>query len=103
LQGIEVENIQGTQTGTSHMDRNVDAIAAAYIHSAQGDCLKALQLAIADALADLLEAERRTLHADRLISHGYARGEFGLGRSEEQRQRLASWRDVAHVSPDQAG
>ncbi len=69
------------------MDRNVDAIAAAYIHSAQGDCLKALQLAIADALADLLEAERRTLHAARLVSHGYARGEFGLGRSEKQRQR----------------
>lgn len=49
-------------------------IAAAYVAEASGDVALALQRAIADALADLIEAERRTLVRDRLVSRGYVRG-----------------------------
>ncbi|GJD48923.1 hypothetical protein OPKNFCMD_1649 [Methylobacterium crusticola] len=51
----------------------VEAIAAAYLTAAQGDSGIALRQAIADALADLGEAERRTRQRDRLISRGYVR------------------------------
>ena len=81
------------------MDRNVDAIAAAYIRTARGDCKEALRLAIADALAVLLEAERRSLRAARLISHGYARGDFGLERPRKQRSHLIVPDDSAEASP----
>jgi hypothetical protein len=66
------------------MDRNVEAIAASYISAAEGDRDRALRLAISDALADLLEAERRTVNAVRLISRGYARGNFGFSRGSGQ-------------------
>ena len=56
----------------------VDRILMAYVTAARGNCAAALRLAIADALADLGEAERRTLRRDRLISRGYVRG--GLER-----------------------
>ena len=52
----------------------VEAIAAAYVHEAGGDPEEALRAAIADALADLTEWERRTRRAERLVSRGYARG-----------------------------
>jgi hypothetical protein len=51
----------------------VEDIARAYLVTAKGDAEAALHAAIADALADLCEAERRTRRQDRLISHGYVR------------------------------
>jgi hypothetical protein len=69
------------------MNRDVEAIVASYIQAAEGDHERALRLAISDALADLLEAERRTMNAARLISHGYARGNFGLMIFTEGLQR----------------
>ena len=51
----------------------VEDIARAYLIIAQGDAEAALYAAIADALADLCEAERRTRCQDRLISRGYVR------------------------------
>lgn len=58
---------------------SVEAIATAYLEQAGGDRDEALRQAIADALADLCEAERRTRQAERLISRGYARGRIGGG------------------------
>lgn len=51
-----------------------EAIALAYHRAARGDAWAALVRAVEDALADLAEAERRTLQRDRLISRGYVRG-----------------------------
>jgi hypothetical protein len=66
------------------MNRDVEAIASAYIETAEGDRDRALRLAISDALADLRDAKRWTTRAIRSISYGYARGEFGLSRDSEQ-------------------
>ncbi len=55
----------------------VETIATAYLADAGGDAGLALRRAIADALADLGEAERRTRQQDRLISHGYVRAGRG--------------------------
>ncbi|HEX8416844.1 MAG TPA: hypothetical protein VF641_04500 [Methylobacterium sp.] len=52
----------------------IEAIAQAYLQSTQGDADIALRCAITDAMADLLEAERRTRSRSRLISRGYVRG-----------------------------
>ncbi|SEP44285.1 hypothetical protein SAMN04487843_12063 [Methylobacterium sp. ap11] len=52
----------------------VEAIAAAYLSQTSGDLALALRCAITDALADLLEAERRTRERSRLISRGFVRG-----------------------------
>ena len=52
----------------------VEAIAASYLVLASGDAGLALRCAITDALADLMEAERRTRRNSRLISRGYVRG-----------------------------
>jgi hypothetical protein len=67
----------------------VEAIAATYLEQADGDAGRALREVIADALADLCEAERRTRQVERLVSKGYARGRSWepagsgrLGRSE---------------------
>jgi hypothetical protein len=78
------------------MSRDVEAIAASYISAAEGDRDRALRLAIFDALADVLEAKRRTMKAVRPISFGYARGEFGLGRDSEQ--DLPPLRQLALIS-----
>jgi hypothetical protein len=51
----------------------VEAISAAYLGFAGGDAGIALRCAIADALSDLMEAERRTRERSRLISRGYVR------------------------------
>jgi hypothetical protein len=50
-----------------------ETIALAYHRAAQGDAWTALVRAVEDALADLAEAERRTMGRDRLISRGYVR------------------------------
>ncbi|RVU20157.1 hypothetical protein [Methylobacterium oryzihabitans] len=52
----------------------VETIAASYLVLASGDPGLALRCAITDALADLMEAERRTRRNSRLISRGYVRG-----------------------------
>ncbi len=59
---------------TDHPPSEVERIAAAYVQAAHGNLRAALGSAIADALADLAEAERRSLQRDRLISRGYVRG-----------------------------
>ncbi|MCJ2059655.1 hypothetical protein MKL09_24330 [Methylobacterium sp. J-048] len=51
----------------------VDAISRAYLGFAGGDAGIALRCAIADALSDLMDAERRTRERSRLISRGYIR------------------------------
>ncbi|MGY2049534.1 hypothetical protein [Methylobacterium sp. JK268] len=48
----------------------IEEIAAAYLARAAGDPDLALRCAITDALADLMEAERRTRERSRLISLG---------------------------------
>nr|WP_142581627.1 hypothetical protein [uncultured Methylobacterium sp.] len=53
-----------------------ERIAAAYLGRAGGDARAALIQAVSDALADLAEAERRSLRRDRLISRGYVRGAY---------------------------
>ena len=55
---------------TSH---TVEDTAQAYLQTTNGDLSLALRSAIADALADLMEAERRCNERNRLISHGYVR------------------------------
>ncbi|MBD8901388.1 hypothetical protein MBTS_03920 [Methylobacterium bullatum] len=50
-----------------------ERIAQAYALAAHGDTWAALVKAVGDALADLAEAERRTMRCDRLISRGYVR------------------------------
>jgi hypothetical protein len=52
------------------MAATVETIAQAYVAHAGGNAGRALREVIADALADLCEAER-------LISHGYVRGQLG--------------------------
>lgn len=52
---------------------DAERIAAAYAYAADGDTWAALVRAVSDALADLAEAERRSLRRDRLISRGYVR------------------------------
>ena len=51
----------------------VEAISAAYLGLDGGVAGIALRCAVADALSDLMEAERRTRERSRLISRGYVR------------------------------
>ena len=71
------------------MPSHVDAIARAYVEQAGGDHERALKEAIADALADLTEVERRSVRAERLVSKGYVRG-----RLAGPKHRLASSDDA---------
>jgi hypothetical protein len=59
------------------MAATVETIAQAYLAQAGGNAGEALREVIADALADLCEAERRTRRAERLVSRGYVRGQVG--------------------------
>jgi len=52
----------------------VGAPGAVYLADAGGNAGEALRQAIADALADLCEAERRTRRAERLNLEGYVQG-----------------------------
>ncbi|QRE75511.1 hypothetical protein [Methylobacterium aquaticum] len=67
---------EGPSSASAHTGTScpVEAIAAAYLSQTSGDPALALRCAITDALADLLEAERRTRERSRLISRGYVRG-----------------------------
>ena len=58
-----------------------ERIALAYHRAARGDAWTALVRAVEDALADLAEAERRTMQRDRLISRGYVRGAVPMPRA----------------------
>jgi hypothetical protein len=57
---------------------DVDTIVSAYVAEAGGDPWLALRRVVIDALADLLELERRSLRAERLTSRGYVRGRHSL-------------------------
>ena len=52
----------------------IKAIVSAYVEAAEGDRDQALRRVVSDALADLTEAERRAVNAERLVSKGYVRG-----------------------------
>lgn len=58
---------------TDPASSTVEDIAQAYLRTTHGDLSLALRSAIADALADLVEAERRCNERNRLISRGYVR------------------------------
>ena len=64
------------------MTTTVETIVTAYVEAAEGDVEKALIQVVEDALANLLEAERRTHRAERLISKGYARGQITTAQTE---------------------
>ena len=51
----------------------VEEIASAYLIQSNGNPSVALRNAIGDALADLLEMERRSQRVERLISRGFVR------------------------------
>jgi hypothetical protein len=59
---------------------DVETIASNYLLENGGDAHLALRRIIADALADLLEFERRSRRAERLVSRGYARRDFDKRR-----------------------
>lgn len=61
---------------------DIETIASAYLSENDGDPGRALRRIISDALADLLECERRSRRAERLLSRGYVRGRFGEGREQ---------------------
>ncbi|KQT84998.1 hypothetical protein ASG51_02770 [Methylobacterium sp. Leaf465] len=52
----------------------IEAIAQAYLVTTAGNEGQALRIAITDALADLMEGDRRARAHSRLISRGYVRG-----------------------------
>ncbi len=68
----------------------VEAIVAAYVEAADGDRDEAFRRAVCDALTDLTEAERRTERAERMVSHGYVRGEIHRP-NEVKADRGQSW------------
>jgi hypothetical protein len=55
----------------------IEAIVSAYLAEAGGDPWVALRHVVSDALTDLLEMERRSRRAERLISRGYVRRSLG--------------------------
>ena len=55
----------------------VETIVAAYVAESGGDPWVALRRVVGDALADLLEMERRSRRTERLISRGYVRRSVG--------------------------
>jgi hypothetical protein len=67
----------------------VEAIVSTYVETAEGDRDQAFRRAVADALADLTEAERRVKRAGRLVSEGYVRA-GGFERSGNSRAGGAS-------------
>ena len=52
----------------------IEAIAQAYLVTTEGNEGQALRIAITDALADLMEGDRRARAYSRLISRGHVRG-----------------------------
>ncbi|AWN49506.1 hypothetical protein DK419_26825 [Methylobacterium terrae] len=66
--------VEGQPSAPAGTSCPVEVIAAAYLSQTFGDPALALRCAITDALADLMEAERRTRERSRLISRGFVRG-----------------------------
>jgi hypothetical protein len=60
----------------------IEAIAQAYLVTTAGNEGQALRIAITDALADLMAADRRARAHSRLISRGYVR--VGLDDAAEE-------------------
>jgi hypothetical protein len=58
---------------------DVETIASNYLAENSGDPHRALRRVVSDALADLLEVERRSRRSERLISRGYVRGRLSEG------------------------
>ena len=65
----------------SDVSSEVEVIASNYLKESSGDPSTALRRVIGDALADLLEMERRSRRAERLVSRGYVRGTPAQGRA----------------------
>ena len=65
----------GPTSSTDPPRRTVEELALSYLLQANGNPSLALRRAIGDALADLLEMERRTRRAERLISRGFVRSQ----------------------------
>jgi len=61
---------------------DVEAIADAYLRENGCNPSRALRCVIWHALADLLECERRSWRAERLLSRGYVRGRVRDGREQ---------------------
>ena len=71
-QGLLRANFQASQA--------VETIASSYLIENGGDSYQALRSIVADALADLVEYERRSRRAERLLSRGTVRGRLHEGR-----------------------
>jgi hypothetical protein len=71
---------QGASCANSDASNAVETIASSYLIANGGDAHQALRSIVADALADLLEYERRSRRAERLLSRGYVRGQLEQGR-----------------------
>ncbi|WP_458436522.1 hypothetical protein [Methylorubrum extorquens] len=69
---------------------SVEEIALSYLQTSEGDAGHALRCAIADALADLCEAERRSRRQDRLISRGYVRSALHEAVQQEEQNRATA-------------
>lgn len=71
----------GRQQSRAEGQSHADIIVSAYLEESRGDPWLALHRLVVDALADLLEMERRSRRAERLVSRGYLRCAVG---SEKQ-------------------
>ena len=71
---------QGMLRANSEASNAVETIASSYLVENGGDAHQALRSIVADALADLVEYERRSRRAERLLSRGYVRGQLEEGR-----------------------
>lgn len=56
------------------IEGNIDRLVGEYLAKAAGDPMRALQLAIGEALLEREEAERRAAEQAQLISRGFIRG-----------------------------
>ena len=72
----------------------IDEIAGAYLEETRGNADAALRRAIHDALA-------QALHAERLVSHGFVRGEFAL-RGNRPKSKGGAVRHKRHFSENDA-
>jgi hypothetical protein len=71
---------QGPLRANFDASNAVETIASSYLTESGGDPHRALRSIVADALADLVEYERRSRRAERLLSRGYVRGQLEQGR-----------------------
>jgi hypothetical protein len=67
----------GREPSCAEAEPHIEAIVSTYVAEAGGDPWTALRRVVVDALADLLEMERRSRSAERVVSRGYVRGSVG--------------------------